>query len=290
MTSLSRILLSPQEVYHECVDSAKHKTKYTFGKLCMLTIIGGAYVGLGATTCFLVGGLLRQANPSLSDEFNYGFYKLVFGAVGFPMGFTSIMICGAELYTSICAYTACGFLDGKISILQTLKLLIVSWCGNFIGCLLLVGILYLTDIYDHGHDITLIRIATDKVSLSWGVVLMRGIMANWLVGIATWMANSAQDLTGKAVAIWLPISAFAMIGYEHCIANQYILVMAVAQGANLTFKQIVWNNLVPSTIGNWIGGAIFVGAWYSCIYGNPLGFLHKNINVTQPTVTISIKN
>lgn len=275
MNDVKRIMLNPMETYEECVSITKKKVKYSLFKLSLLTIIGGAYVGLGATTCFLIGGLLRQANPKLTEEYNYGVYKLVFGAIGFPMGFTAIIVCGAELYTSICAYTMAAFLEGEITILEKIKLLVISWVGNFIGALLLVGILYLSQIYGHEHDITLIAVANMKVSLGWGVVLIRGIMANWLVGIATWMANSAQDLTGKAVAIWLPISAFAMIGYEHCIANQYILVMAVAQGADLTFKQIVWDNLVPATIGNWIGGAIMVGAWYCMIYGHPIGFLKK---------------
>lgn len=264
---MNSIILSPAEVFEECVNSAQLKTTYSFKKYALLNIIGGAYVGLGATTCFLVGGLMKQApwNPDITEQ-NYGVFKLVFGAVGFPMGFLAIIVCGADLYTSICAYSMAAWMERKITFLQKLYLLSVSWVFNFIGCLALVGMLYLSQIFNH-KDMYLEMMAKDKVSLNWGVVVVRGIFANWLVGIATWMANSAHDLTGKAVGVWLPISAFVMIGWEHCVANMFILVMAVAQGSPITVKQVLWNNIIPATIGNWIGGGLLVGGYYSLVFG-----------------------
>lgn len=68
-------------------------------------------------------------------------------------------------------------------------------------------------------------LAHKKVSNGWGETLVRGVFANWLVCIATWQANAAQDLTGKAVAIWLPISAFVMLGLEHCIGEEHGLIL-----------------------------------------------------------------
>ena len=78
---------------------------------------------------------------------------------------------------------------------------VVSWFGNFIGCAIFVGLMYAAGIYEGKNWFTL-YLATKKVHYGWGKVFVRGIFANWLVGIATWMANAAQDLTGKAVAIW----------------------------------------------------------------------------------------
>jgi formate/nitrite transporter FocA (FNT family) len=83
-------------------------------------------------------------------------------------------------------------------------------------------------------------------------------------------------MSGKAVAVWLPISSFAAIGFEHCIANMFVLVMAVAQGVEVTPKQILWDNLLPATIGNYIGGAFFIAAAYSFVYGKPCLKLSKD--------------
>lgn len=282
---MNSLIYSPSEVFEHVVEGCKLKAKYSWKKLLLLTMIGGAYVGLGATTCLLVGGMVSEApwNPDETKQ-NYGMFKLVLGSVGFPMGFLAIMVCGAELYTSLCAYCMAAWLENEITLYEHIKLLVVSWVGNFIGCLWLIGLLYLSEIFDH-KDMYLEMMAHDKTHLKWGVVVVRGIFANWLVGIATWMANSARDLTGKAVGVWLPISAFVMIGYEHCVANMFILVMAVAQGGDLTVKQVLWDNIIPATIGNWIGGALLVGAWYSCTYGISYD-LKKYIKNTTDKVVI----
>ena len=118
-------------------------------------------------------------------------------------------------------------------------------------------------------------------------VLVYVLILNWLVAIATFMANAAQDLTGKFVGIWLPISAFASVGYEHCIANQFVFCMALMMGAPLTPYQIIVQNLIPSTLGNWVGGAICVATVYAFIYGRtPLriyDFLFGRLSAPTPT-------
>jgi formate/nitrite transporter len=263
------LMLSPPELYAEITHLGVEKSKYPWYKVFLLSIVAGGYVGLGASTCYLIGGMMNEA-PWFPDteKHNYGVFKLVFGAVGFPFAFMTILVCGSELFTSQCAYTACAWLTNQITMVYVLKMLTLTWIGNFIGCLMTVGLFYLGDVY-HNKDMYIVMVTEEKLALSWGVVVVRAIFANWLVGIATWMANSALDLSGKAIAVWLPISSFAAIGYEHCIANMFVLLMGTAQGANVSVKGILWNNLIPATIGNWIGGAIFVGALYTFIYGKP---------------------
>jgi formate/nitrite transporter len=263
------LILSPPELYAEITHLGVEKSKYPWYKVMLLSIVAGGYVGLGATTCYLIGGMMNQA-PWYPDEsqHNYGLFKLVFGAVGFPFAFMSIIVCGSELFTSQCAYTMSAWLENQINMLYVFKMLILTWIGNFIGCLIVVGLFYLSEAY-HGKDQYIIMVTEEKLALSWGVVFVKGIFANWLVGIATWMANAALDLTGKAVAVWLPISSFAAIGFEHCIANMFVLMMGTAQGAEVTVKGILWDNLIPATLGNWVGGAIFVAALYSFVYGKP---------------------
>lgn len=263
------LILSPPEIYAEIAHLGYEKAQYPWYKVLALSIIAGGYVGLGAATCYLIGGMMNQA-PWYPDEqqHNYGVFKLVFGAVGFPFAFMSIVVCGSELFTSQCAYTMSAWLECQIPLTKVLKMLFITWFGNFIGCVIVAYLFHVSEVFDH-KDAYLKMVFHDKLKLTWSVVIVKGIFANWLVGIATWMVNGALDLSGKAIAVWLPISSFAAIGFEHCIANMFVLVMAIAQGSEATFKQVIWDNLIPATIGNYIGGAFFVAALYSFIYGKP---------------------
>lgn len=263
------LILSPPEIYAEITHLGYEKAQYPWYKVLALSIVAGGYIGLGATTCFLIGGMMNQA-PWFPDsaQHNYGLFKLVFGAVGFPFSFTTIIVCGAELFTSQCAYTTCAWLENQIPLVKVLKMLVITWCGNFMGCVAVAYLFNVSTLYNH-KDMYLQYVFHDKLHQPWTTILVKGIFANWLVGIATWMANAALDLSGKFIGIWLPISAFASIGLEHCIANMFILVLAIAQGGEATFKQVIWHNIVPATIGNYIGGAIFIAAVYSFIYGKP---------------------
>lgn len=263
------MMLSPPELYAECAHLGYEKAKYPLYKVMLLSLVAGGYVGLGASTCYLVGGMMTQApwNPHISEQ-NYGVFKFVFGIFGFPFAFMSILVCGSELFTSQCAYTTAAFLENQIRLRDVFKMLTVTWVFNFIGCLAIVGLYYASEIYNH-KDMYLKMVTEDKLNMAWYIVFIRGIFANWLVGIATWMANSSLDMTGKAVAVWLPISSFAAIGYEHCIANMFTIMMGITQGAPATVGKVLWGNLIPATLGNWVGGGLFVGALYSLIYGNP---------------------
>lgn len=95
------------------------------------------------------------------------------------------------------------------------------------------------------------------------------MIANLLVCLAVWLANCSRDFTGKVVGIYLPIMSFTAIGLEHSIANMFIVVMGIMQGADVTVGRWIYANLIPATIGNWIGGAFLVGAMATGIHGTP---------------------
>ena len=173
-------ILSPPELYAEIAHHGEEKAKYSLYKLTMLSIIAGCYVGFGYTTCLIMGGNLNAAPryPTSSEvvilgssfnisvpgyqlsngvnvpsynmtvpaldisEQDYGWYKFIFGIFGFPFGFTCIMVMGADLYTSLCAYGAAAWWEGKIPAWKALYLLVVSWLGNFVGCAIMAGLYY----------------------------------------------------------------------------------------------------------------------------------------------------
>lgn len=277
------IILSAPEVYAECSHLGYEKSKYPLHKSILLGIIAGMYAGIGATTCLLVAGTLNQApnNPRYpsgqNPEKNIGAYRILYGVFGFPLGFLAITTCGAELFTSLTLYTSIAWWEGKISLFRVWRMLFVSWCSNFIGCGIVTALYYWSDIYD-GQEMTLFNIVKHKMELPWVDVMVLGIFANMLVCMATWMYNSALDFTGKVFAVWFPIASFAMCSYEHSIANMFYLLMAVAQGYDISTKDIFWKNLIPSTIGNMIGASLLFTSFYTFTYGKPdLKFTMKRL-------------
>lgn len=270
-----RVYQTSTETYHTIVHHGIEKSKYSWKKLTLLTIIAGTYVSLGASSGLIVGGSMNQSpsNPNTS-QINLGVFRLVYGFIGLPVGFIMIVNCGAELFTSICLYMTISWWERKISLLKLIKLYIISWIGNYIGCIIIAGMYYLSGIFNHQDDF-LFYFVSHKVEEPWFQVFVRGIFANYIVCITTWMTNVSLDYTGKIFAIWLPIAVLAMLGYEHCIANMFYLMMALFQGLPLTFKEIIWNNLIPSTLGNIIGGGLCFGTVYSFAYGSADIKLHK---------------
>ncbi|GBF98659.1 formate nitrite transporter [Raphidocelis subcapitata] len=256
--------LTPAEIYEQCAHHGEVKSKMSWLQLIVLTTIAGCYVGFGFTICLMVGG---NVGADLLAQ-RPGLFSLAFGVVGFPAAFTMIVINGAELFTSLCAYMTAAWWEGRVTIGACVRMWVVSWMGNFAGCAIFLGLIYSTDLYE-GKDWYTLLLAQKKVHHSFGSALVRGIFANWLVGIATWQANAAQDLAGKAIGIWLPISAFAMLGFEHVIANQFVLPMAIALGAPISAYDVIVKNFIPATLGNWIGGAVCVATVYAFAYGTP---------------------
>ena len=100
-----------------------------------------------------------------------------------------------------------------------------------------------------------------------GPTIMKGIFANWLVCLAAFMATCETDLAGKIIGIWFPISAFVMCGFEHSIANLFLLPLGKAAGAEVSTMDIIMKNVVPVTIGNILAGAVVFAASYSFLFG-----------------------
>lgn len=150
--------------------------------------------------------------------------------------------------------------------------MLVSYVGNFLGSLLVAGLFA-----RGGHLVTdvapatfLCSIAQNKILVSWGTVFSRGIGANWLVCLGTWMASSSKSAEGKYFSLWWPIMAFSSLGMDHSIANQSLIPMAlmvesfIGGCADVNIGNFFTGNLIPSTLGNVVGGGVFVGciAWY----------------------------
>lgn len=107
-----------------------------------------------------------------------------------------------------------------------------------------------------------------KTKLTWTEAVVRGILCNWLVCIAISFANAAQDISGKFFGVFVPISAFIAMGFEHCVANQFIIPMGMTYSNGADIGRMFWYNLIPATIGNFIGGVFCLTVPYSLCYGS----------------------
>ncbi len=230
-----------------------------------LSIISFLILGFLAGTYIAFGGMLAEIVTS-GITYPVGLKKLLFAAV-FPLGLILTVLCGAELFTGSCLYMPVAVLDGKANIKDLIKNFVGTWVFNFIGALFIAFVIaYLSGIMtSEPFSSTAITVASNKIDLNWLQSLIRGIGCNWLVCLAIFIAISAEDIISKIVGIWFPIMAFVALGFEHSIANMFFIPLAMFLGSPITLTQL-FNNLIPVTIGNIIGGALFVGCFYWFVY------------------------
>lgn len=215
----------------------------------------------------------------------YGLKKFM-GGFAFSLGLLLVVVCGGELFTSS-ILTIIARANNKITTLQLAKNWAVVYAGNFVGCIFFVLLMFLAKqhlVADGAWGINAMKIAQHKLHHTFIQAVTLGILANLLVCLGVWMSFAARSITDKFIAVALPVSMFVASGYEHSIANMFMIPLGyvianfsgpefwLATGANpadftdLTLSNFVFNNLIPVTIGNIIGGGVLVGLTYWAIY------------------------
>lgn len=179
-----------------------------------------------------------------------------------------VLIGGAELFTGNTALVTAAFLERKATLGGLLKNWFFSYFGNFIGSLILAYLVFVGGTL--GTSAAAVNAAIAKTSMSLPAAIVRGILCNWLVCMAVYMASGASSAAGKMVAIWFPISAFIALGLDHSVANMFIIPLGMMQGAKVSVADFLLKNLIPVTFGNIIGGALCVAGMYSMVYGTSL--------------------
>jgi formate/nitrite transporter len=253
-------LALPPAGYEGAVAAGTKKASMAPDKIFALGMLSGAHIGFGAYLMLTVGG----ACPGLVAT-NPGLQKIILGAFGLPFGLMMTLVTGAELFTGNTALVTTAFLEGKATLGGLLKSWITSYAGNFVGSVLLAAAVATAGTLVGGG--ASVAVAVAKTSLSFKTALVRGVLCNWLVCMAVWMASMAKDLPGKIVAIWFPISAFVAMGLEHSVANMFIIPLGIMNGAAVSWKDFLLKNLLPVTLGNIVGGAVMVAAVFSYAYG-----------------------
>lgn len=255
------LLALPPAGYEGAVAAGEKKANMAPDKIFALAVISGAHIGFGAWLMLAVGG----ACPGLAAT-NPGLQNIVKGAFGLPFGLMMTLVTGAELFTGNTALVTAAVLEKKASLKQLVKSWTVSYSGNLVGSILLAAMVATGGTLGPLGGAS-VGTAVAKTSMAFKTAFFRGILCNWLVCMAVYMASFAKDLPGKMVAIWFPISAFIALGLEHSVANMFIIPLGIMSGAAVSWNTFFLKNLLPVTLGNIVGGAVFVASAFSYTYG-----------------------
>lgn len=251
---------SPKEIAVNYIGVAKAKTSLVWYKILILAVLAGAFIALG-------GALAVYAGSGTSGVQS----ALIKGAV-FPLGLILVVICGAELFTGNCLLIA-PLINKDIKLLPALKNWGLAYLGNFIGAVLIAVLVVYSHTYNAEIAAACVSTAAAKCNAGFGYTLLKGILCNMLVCLAVWAAMASKNAGGKILAVYLPVFAFVVCGFEHSIANMYYItsgLMASAEygiaAAGLNFGNGLLYSLLPSTLGNIIGGGLIAIAYWAVYF------------------------
>jgi formate/nitrite transporter len=269
--------LSPAEICSYTEEAGIKKALLPSSRQFLLGILAGAFIAFAAE------GSNMAAFNLLAEPSSYGLGRCLAGVV-FPTGLMLVILAGGELFTGN-TLMGIALMQGRISPASMLRNWIVVYAGNFAGSLFLAHMMTASGLFNNGAGLlggVTVKIAAGKVSLAFIPAFYLGLMCNWLVCLAVWIAYGAKDMAGKILGIFCPIWLFITSGFEHSVANMYYIpagilakenaAWAAASGLSrkaledLSWPSFILNNLVPVTLGNIAGGMIFVGMAYWFAY------------------------
>lgn len=225
------------------------------GGYLVLSVLAGAYLGFGIALIFSLGGPLAAAGSP--------FVKLVMG-VSFGIALTLVIFAGSELFTGNNMVGVIGGLCRSLTWTQAVQINLWSWLGSLIGSLGLAWLVIQSGVFSKGPTPDLIgTVAMAKMTLPAWELFLRGVLCNWLICLAVWTAGRTTNDVAKILLIFWCLFAFIGIGFEHSIANQSLLGMALFlphEGA-VNWAGF-WYNQLFVALGNMVGGGVFVGALY----------------------------
>jgi formate transporter len=271
---------APAEIMNVVIHTAVKKASLSKLNMVLLGILAGAFIAFASE-----GSNMAAFNLFANPE-TYGLGKVMAGAI-FGTGLMLVIIAGGELFTGN-TLMVMGVLEGKISTSSMLKNWAFVYIGNFIGSLLIAILINQSGLLHSGANqlgAVTIKIAAYKIGLSFMEAFVLGVMCNWLVCLAVWMAYGAHDIAGKILAVFFPIWLFITSGFEHSIANMYYIPAGIFAKNNpvladaalklgvelkalegLNWSSFLLKNLVPVTLGNIVGGAVCVATAYWLVF------------------------
>lgn len=271
------VIKTPAECMLSVCTIGSNKPKMSLTNNVIMAFLAGAYIGFGSLLAIKVAA-------NIPIEIWGNLTRLIFGAV-FPVGLLLVLVAGADLFTGNCMYLPSAIAHRKASWTGLVRSWVISYGGNLVGSVavayflgVLSGILY-TDGINGGLPLAqyAVSIANGKCNLPFDQAFIRAIGCNWLVCLAIYISLTASDGVSKAVLIWPPITAFVALGFEHSVANMTFIPLGIFLGQSDVYLNSAsaalvpltadWHgffitNLIPVTLGNIVGGWVFVSMLY----------------------------
>jgi formate transporter len=266
--------LLPAEMALKAEQIGVRKAQMPALTMFVLAILAGAFIAMGALFATTVAA-------GTSGVLAYGVARLLVGLV-FCVGLILVVVGGAELFTGN-NLIVMAWAGRKVTTAALLRNWVIVYLGNMVGSLGTAVLVFLGRQYTFGGGAVgaaALTIANSKVHLGFVQAIALGILCNTLVCLAVWMSFSARSTIDRIAAIIFPISAFVAAGFEHSVANMYFIPIGLliktydptfAAGAQIDLSGLTWvsflyNNLLPVTIGNIIGGGVLVAAVYWFVF------------------------
>jgi len=245
--------LKPSEVTVALINQAvtKHRTRYD--KTFVKAFMAGVMLSFGGLLDVIISG----GSPGIAAS-NPGLVKVMGGFV-FPVGLVMIVLQGFDLLTSNLMTFPMAVIKGALPWWSIPVNWIIVTFGNLTGSLFFAAILskYTGLVTDAPYNTYMQSFAITKaVTPQFHEVFLRGIGCNWLVCVAVWQATGAAETYSKVIAIWIPIWVFVACGFDHVVANMFSLPLSIMLHADLTTAEYIRRSLVPSYIGNIVGGLL----------------------------------
>lgn len=270
-------MLVPAEICNYTVEAGIKKANTSADKVLASSFLAGAYITFGA-----IGSVAASYNL-LANPATYGLGKMVAGLM-FPTGLILVLLAGADLFTGNILLTLAA-LKKKITWSQAFKNWALVWIGNLLGALVATFLISLSGVFNWTDGLyggVVLKTGIGKLGSDWVSLIASGILCNWIVCATVWITYAAKDVAGKILAGFFGIFLFVCTGFEHSVANMAYLFSSFFNKGNelyleaahktlsdasvINLPNIFLNNLIPVTIGNILGGMIFVAGIYYFIF------------------------
>ncbi|TXR53015.1 formate transporter FocA [Reinekea thalattae] len=272
--SVSHAAQAHTSLVQEAAKYGKAKAQKAFATSFGLAVFAGAFIAI-AFVFYITVTTGASANAS------WGLVRLV-GGIAFSLGLILVVIAGGELFTST-VLTTIAWAQRQITTGQMLRCWARVYGGNFIGAMLMLSLVSGAGLFmlDSGAwGLNALHIADHKLQHSWLQAFSLGILCNLMVCLGVWMTFASKDALTKSLLLVLPVAMFVSTGFEHSIANLFMVPLGLAiktmapvdfytslgisvqEFSDLTVAHFITKNLIPVTLGNIVGGGLIVGLGY----------------------------